>query len=245
MKLQMIDYHCHILPGLDDGPRDIADSVAMAAQLADHGFTEVYCTPHQIRGYYVAEAAQVLAAVAELQARLDLEGIGIRLHPGREYYVDEFFSSVLADQLTLGRSALVLFEAPVQTGAELLKDAVYQTIRQQLVPLLAHPERYQILTVPSPGWFSRRRQDDTALAENLLEMGCFFQGNVGSFAGLYGKEAMRTSITFLERGFYACLGSDGHSPGHLNRVLNKGLRKIREIVGDAALEKLFQEGWRR
>lgn len=240
----MIDFHCHILPGLDDGPRDIADSVAMAAQLASVGFTQVYCTPHLIRGHYEADSAQVGAAVAVLQSRLETEGIGIKLQPGREYYVDEFFATVLADPLSPSRTSMVLFEAPVQVGAGLLKDAVYQTVRQQLVPLLAHPERYQILSLPPKTWFSRGR-GDTTLAETLRAMGGFFQGNIGSFAGLYGKEAQRTATVFLERGFYSCLGSDAHSPGHLDRVLKKGLRQIEEIVGKEGLEKMFQEGWWR
>jgi len=240
----MIDHHCHILPGIDDGPVDLSESVAMASQLASVGFTQVYCTPHLIRGYYEADAGQVRLAVDELQARLEMEGIAIKLHPGREYYADEFFASAIAEQFSLSGTSLVLFEAPVQAGSELLKEAVYQTIRQQLLPMLAHPERYQALFVPPKSWFSRR-SGDTALAETLREMGCLFQGNIGSFAGLYGKEAMRTASAFLERGFYSCLGSDGHSPRHLDRVLIKGLRKIKEIVGDDGLDKLFQDRCRQ
>jgi protein-tyrosine phosphatase len=77
----MIDFHCHILPGLDDGPKTIEESIEMAEALQNAGFTAVYCTPHLIKGAYEADNEAVRTAAAVLQKRLNNENIGLELFP--------------------------------------------------------------------------------------------------------------------------------------------------------------------
>src|SRR5665647_989200 len=98
----MIDWHCHILPGLDDGPADIEKSLAMARLLAARGFATVYCTPHLIRGCYDATNDEVRRSLKELQQAITANGIPLALLAGREYYLDEFLPSALEDPLTMG-----------------------------------------------------------------------------------------------------------------------------------------------
>ena len=93
----MIDYHCHILPGIDDGCADLDESLELAQVLTTAGFTEVYCTPHCIHGVYNNTPSAVRAAVEQLQEQLTREGIPLRLSPGMEYYLDEYFSQKLTD----------------------------------------------------------------------------------------------------------------------------------------------------
>src|SRR5512141_2837255 len=104
----MIDWHSHILPGVDDGPADIEQSVAIAASLAAGGFTEVYCTPHLVRGCYEAGNDEVRRGVAKLQERLNAGGIPITLRSGREYCLDEYLQAALEDPLPLGDSRQIL-----------------------------------------------------------------------------------------------------------------------------------------
>ena len=91
----MIDWHCHILPGIDDGAAEEKQSLDMAASLALAGFTEVYCTPHLMKGCFEAGNSEVRLKTAELQARLDDMGLPIRLSPSREYFLDEYLLLVL------------------------------------------------------------------------------------------------------------------------------------------------------
>ncbi len=86
----MIDGHSHILPGVDDGPADIEQSVAIAASLATGGFTEVNCTPHLMHGGYEAGNDEVRRGVAKLQERLNTSGIPLTPESGREYCLDEY-----------------------------------------------------------------------------------------------------------------------------------------------------------
>jgi protein-tyrosine phosphatase len=137
----MIDFHCHILPGLDDGARNLDESLEMARILSGSGFTEAYCTPHLIKGCFDNNKDDIVLATNALQAALRQQNIALTLHSGVEYYLDEFFSAHLKDPLALGGSTYVLVEAPVQAGLEFVKENIFTIVRSGYVPLVAHPER--------------------------------------------------------------------------------------------------------
>jgi protein-tyrosine phosphatase len=137
----MIDYHCHLLPALDDGPETASESLEMARALADFGFREVHCTPHCIAGQYEFSPVEVRAATGRLQAELDRAGIALRLHPGMEYYLDDGFERFAANLLPLGDTRLVLCEAPPQALPGVVAAMLELIVVQGFIPLIAHPER--------------------------------------------------------------------------------------------------------
>ncbi|MHB8709825.1 MAG: tyrosine-protein phosphatase, partial [Desulfuromonadales bacterium] len=141
----MIDYHCHLLPGFDDGPASVDETVDMARALAAFGFREVCCTPHCIKGQYEFSPVEVRDAVRSLQARLDLERIALRLHAGMEYYLDECFAQFAANLLPLGESRVVLCEAPPLAPPGLVADMAGLIVVQGYIPLIAHPERSDVV----------------------------------------------------------------------------------------------------
>ena len=149
----MIDFHCHLLPALDDGPESVDESLAMARALAEFGFREVHCTPHCIAGQYETSPVEVREAVRKLQARLDLEGIALTLRTGMEYYLDECFERYAANLLPLGDSKLVLCEAPPQAPPALVSEMASLIVVQGYIPLLAHPERSE------PVWLLLEEQE--------------------------------------------------------------------------------------
>ena len=139
----MIDFHCHILPGLDDGAVTIDDSIAMAQALADFGYTTVCCTPHCIRGYYDITPKRVREATLMLQADLDNADINLELWPGMEYMLDECFAEVADDLQPLGDTRLILCEAPPLAHPGVVLESLELIIAKGYVPLIAHPERTQ------------------------------------------------------------------------------------------------------
>jgi len=228
----MIDYHCHILPGLDDGCQDLAEAIELARVLKAAGFRQVYCTPHCIRGVYDNTPKVVRAAVAALQQVLDRLGITLRLHVGMEYYLDEYFPQVLSDLQPLGDTGMVLVESPSQADGEALKEAIFTIVRLGLTPLFAHPERYGYLALPTIGsgmfhkvkaYFSGAANDDEACSHSLIgvlqQQGCLFQGNIGSFVGHYGSSVAERARQLQQRQFYHCFGSDAHRPDSAQRIL--------------------------
>jgi len=141
----MIDYHCHLLPGLDDGPQTLDEALEMARALVAFGFREVHCTPHCIVGHFEVSPVEVRAAVGRLQAEFNAVDILLRLHPGMEYYLDEGFERFAANLLPLGESRLVLCEAPSQARPAVVAAMLELIVVQGFIPLLAHPERSEVV----------------------------------------------------------------------------------------------------
>lgn len=239
----MIDWHCHLLPGVDDGSKNLDESLAMGRLLIEAGFTEVYCTPHCLHGAYDNTSKHIQQATAALQQAFQKENLALTLHPGMEYYLDEMFLQNLDQLQPLGSSRLVLVEAPQQARPELLKDALFQLRRRKWVPVVAHPERCGLFDQNSDrktsatDWLVKRWPFRKAFSSNgdtpqetllqiLVNMGCQFQGNISSFAGLYGSEVTQQAHAHLAAGVYDYFGTDGHDVRSLQRHLPRGLQKL-------------------
>lgn len=255
----MIDYHCHILPGLDDGARNLDESLEIARILVDSGFTEVYCTPHLIKGCFDNNKDGIIRATNVLQTALHQNNIALTLHSGVEYYLDEFFGTYLKDPLVLGGTTYLLVEAPVQANVELVKEHIYAIVRSGYVPLMAHPERYRFFDSAlhhSPftlhrdgfwkkvlGWFNDGQNEldleQAACNSGVLQgMGCKYQVNIGSFTGMYGDDARKRAIKLLQNGLCDKLGTDAHSPRDLEKRLVRCLKFIEQEIGKDGLKKL-------
>ena len=254
--LGFTDYHSHILPALDDGARDVQESLRMAAALAAAGFRTVHCTPHRLVGAFEATPAQVADQVATLQRSVDAAGIPVRLLPGMEYYLDEFLLYNLQTPRPLGNSSLLLIEAPLQAIPPALERSLRQVKDTGYTPLIAHPERCQVFftaegTTPAaglrqaltgilPGRRPVEVQPKFSLLERLTAIGCRFQADIASFAGEFGGEVQRRSLALLGRGIYTNLGSDAHRSADLAETLRRGLKVIEETVGKQALLELLK-----
>ncbi|MGB7631080.1 MAG: CpsB/CapC family capsule biosynthesis tyrosine phosphatase [Candidatus Deferrimicrobium sp.] len=237
-----IDWHSHILPGVDDGPTDIEQSVAIAVSMAAGGFTEIYCTPHLMRGCYEAGNDEVRWGVAKLQERLNASGIPIILRSGREYCLDEYLQAALDDPLPLGDSRLILVEILPHSTAGMVRRLVYDVVRAGFTPVIAHPERCHLLEPSGPpngnggirgvlghllggGHRNGNGHSPSDATGNLLlsylrELGCSFQGNLGSFSGFYGGQVRRTAESMRTAGIYDRYGSDLHTLEQAKIVLS-------------------------
>ena len=237
----MIDWHCHILPGLDDGSADIEQSLSMAKLLVAKGYSRVYCTPHQIFGCYEASNDQVREGIKSLQRRIDAEKIPLSLLSGREYYLDEYLLAALKDPLPLGDSRQILVEIPSHSTVAMAQQLLYEVVRAGFTPVIAHPERCLLLAPARRNpekrgpWSSLRYAisrgsmrkatessgvgSGNQLLDYLLDLGCSFQGNLGSFSGFHGQRAKATAETMRSMGIYDRYGSDLHAPQHAEHVL--------------------------
>jgi protein-tyrosine phosphatase len=254
----VIDWHCHLLPGVDDGPDSPEEALELARGLHAAGFRTVHCTPHYIRGFHAADNHRVLRALGEMQELLRQEGVPLTLLPGREYYLDEFFADALADPLPLGETRLLLVEIPPHAHEKFVLDSLFRAVTAGFTPLIAHPERCRLLDpVPgekhsSGGLFGifrrvrptaddhRREAGDgrPGLLARLRDMGCSFQGNLGSFAGIYGEGVRIVATAHLKARLYSHFGSDAHESRGLGRWLQRGL----QVVSAAAVEASAVKG---
>ncbi|NTV68219.1 MAG: phosphoesterase, partial [Chlorobaculum sp.] len=196
--MKMTDYHCHILPGIDDGASTLDESIQMARLLAEAGFNSVHCTPHLIKHLYDASNAAVQRSIKELQAALDRKGIALKLLAGREYCMDNHFHEYLDDLMPLEGTRYLLIEIPSGSYQGMILETITAIRRKGLIPMIAHPERCRLLDehqhhkIPKSLGFFRRNTirgrieleysyQQIGLLDWLSGIECCFQGNVGSF----------------------------------------------------------------
>ena len=218
----MIDYHCHLLSGIDDGPGNMDESVEMAAALHKAGFRTIYCTPHLMKGCYDADNKAVLSAISNLRTRLSEENINLEILPGREYYLDEFLGNYLKYPMPLGKTNFIMIEIPNYTPSKYVKEACFRIKCGGFIPMIAHPERCRLFAPNQKhktSFFSFRSKSKTSdatvkrvdLINYLKNIGCAFQGNLGSFYSIYGPEVQHTANYLKENKVFTHYGTDAHS----------------------------------
>jgi protein-tyrosine phosphatase len=195
----VIDLHSHVLPGIDDGPSDMAGSLALAQAAVDAGTQVLAATPHIGLAYPVVPL-ELSARVWELERALDAAGIDLEVVTGGEIApssVSELSEPDLA-ALGLGGGSCVLVECPFTPAGDLILRVIDHLHERGLRVLLAHPER-------SPTFLR-----DVRSVQELVERGAFVQLTASSLVGSFGRPAWRFCSVLLERGLAHVVASDAH-----------------------------------
>jgi len=198
----VIDLHSHLLPGLDDGPDTMDQSVAMARAAWRSGALAMVCTPHMTQRMPTAPAA-VHAGVAALRAELRAAGIPLELHAGGEISLDHL-ARMSDDDLALaclGGGRWLLLEMPFRGWPLGLADAVRDLEIRGFRAILAHPERAEAI----------QRAPDRL--RDIVGRGALVQVTADSFLGGSGAAARRTALALLAAGAAHFIASDAHSAG--------------------------------
>ncbi len=213
----MIDLHCHVLPGIDDGPRTIAGSLALARKARAAGIETLVATPHVNAGS-PNEAAAIGALVTELNARLQAEDVAVHVERGAEIavgYVPELDAAEL-DRLGLGGGRWLLIEPPFALVAVGLEAIVFELLRAGHRVVLAHPERCPAL------------QRDRRAIDALAEAGVLMSLTAGSLAGRFGRDVRRFALELVASGLVHNVTSDAHDdvkrpPGLSSEIAHAGI----------------------
>ena len=219
----MIDFHSHILPGIDDGSRSIEQTIRMLKEAKEAGFTKIISTSHYIEGYYESDEAERTELLNEVQKNIS----GIELYLGNEIYITNNMINLIQNKKasTINNSKYVLFEFPLSAKSMNDKEVVYRLIENGFVPIIAHPERYSYV------------QDNPEYIEELAEMGALFQANYGSIIGMYGKKAEKTLKKFLKNDLIRFFGSDSHRIDQVYTKMPKILKKLHKFLSDEEIEE--------
>jgi protein-tyrosine phosphatase len=196
----MIDLHCHILPGVDDGPHDLDEALAMARAHVEAGIRQVVATPH-VTYDIPTEPATMARGVRELNIALGVEGIPLKVLPGAEIGLTR--AADLDDDelrsLALGGSAWLLVEAPLRPVTGVTPVVQSLQMRGHRI-LLGHPERSPVF-----------QRDPAALAE-LVHAGVLTQVTAGSLVGRFGSTVQRFTEQLVADGLVHNVASDAHDP---------------------------------
>lgn len=209
----MIDLHTHVLPGIDDGPADLAGSLRMARVAHEAGTEVLVATPHVSHTWAQTSAAGVAEAVARLQPELDAKGIGVRVVAGAEVALTrgvDLPDSELA-ALRLGGGEWLLAECPLSPSAVGFENLLFALQARGHRILLAHPERSALM------------QKDPAILARLVAAGMLTSITAGTLLGKFGRTAHAFALDLLEEGLVHNVASDAHDADRRTPHIRDGL----------------------
>lgn len=226
----MIDIHSHIIPEADDGSKSIEDTFVMLEEAQKAGFTDIISTSHFIEGHYELNKIDRQAWIIALNKGIKQKNIDINLYNGAEIFVSENMCDNIKNNIigTLNNSRYVLFELPMNTKTIYLNEIIFKLISMDLVPIIAHPERYSYV------------QKDPNMLIDFIEMGVLFQSNYASIIGYYGKEAKNTVKKLLQNNMIHFLGTDNHRPNTIYADMNNILQELKKVISDEKIELLTE-----
>ncbi|HEX6373478.1 MAG TPA: CpsB/CapC family capsule biosynthesis tyrosine phosphatase [Longimicrobium sp.] len=201
----MIDFHNHLIPGVDDGAADAQQAAAALRTFLEQGVDTVVSTPH-VNGSLTLDPAQLAERLAEIDAgwavlEAEAASSGVRVLRGAEIMLDVPAPDLSDPRLRLAGTSAVLVEFPFMNVPPNALQALFELKMSGWMPVLAHPERY--------GNAARDLSD----AAEWRRVGAALQINAGSLVGRYGKPASELAWGLVERGMAAYLSSDYHARG--------------------------------
>ena len=226
----MIDIHCHLMPGVDDGSKDLAETLAMFENAYTSGVTSMILTPHYIKGtkYNLKNSAkrQVTEILREALRRADID---INVYYGNEVYIDDKLPELIesGEVATLANSRYVLVELPVNAEDKNAGNVFFRLKSNGITPIIAHPERYI--------YFQKHPEK----VMDYIKLGCLLQGNYMSLLGKYGKKAQKTLKVLLKNDVITFLGSDVHH-AHNDYHIPEAEKAVLKIVkSEEKVQDLF------
>ena len=229
----LCDIHNHLLPGIDDGSKDLDTSRKMLSAYNELGIRSVIPTPHIYKELYPNTPTTVKDAFELLKQHKELENT-IKVNSyAAEYMVDEVFMKGLeeASPLLLLNDTYILLEINFFGKTTMLKSACFSLCQKNITPILAHPERYHLIK-------------DISEYQNLKNQGFYFQLNALSLVGQYGPEVKQKAEKLLKAGLYDFVATDAHSVNDLIKLKNLSLTKKQGIQWESIREfqlKLFSK----
>jgi protein-tyrosine phosphatase len=227
----MIDIHCHILPGIDDGAQNEEDSIEMAKMAVSEGVTHIIATPHHKNRHWDNEKPSILQAVETLNALLTQNELPLTILPGQETRI---YGEMIADYeagelLTLNNSGKYIFvELPSNHVPRYTKQMLFDLQMIGLTPILVHPERNSELI------------EHPDMLYNFVKNGALTQVTAGSVAGDMGKKIQKFSNQLIENRLTHFVASDAHNTSTRPFRLRGAYEEIEGRFGTDA-RYMFQE----
>ncbi|UPO87344.1 CpsB/CapC family capsule biosynthesis tyrosine phosphatase [Niallia sp. Man26] len=197
----MIDIHCHILPGIDDGAKTIEDSLEMAKVAVDEGIKTIIATPHHKNNQFNNRKEDILQHVEYLNKVYKQNSVPITILPGQEVRI---FGEVLEEYkkgeiLTLNHTKYLFIEFPSSSVPRYAERLLYDILTQGIIPVIVHPER------------NKELQEKTDILYKLVQNGALTQVTGASVCGYFGKRIKEFSEQLIEANLTHFIASDAHN----------------------------------
>ncbi len=225
----MIDLHCHMLPHIDDGAKNLEMAMTMAEQAVDDGIHTVVCTPHIYPGLYENTKVGITQAIANFAEALRAANIELTLFCGADVHVDEnLVHGIKSGRIaTLNHSRYLLLEFPHRGHIKMMQDCVFALHSAGYIPIITHPERQR--------WIN----EYYAQLIEMVEQGAWIQLTSQSITGRFGKKALSWSERMLDDGIVHLIATDAHNITRRPPVLSAGRDVVAQSLGQQEAENML------
>ncbi|MGG5359055.1 MULTISPECIES: tyrosine-protein phosphatase [unclassified Enterococcus] len=227
----MIDLHCHILPGIDDGAETLEASIAMAEKAISQGITHILCTPHHNNGKYRNEKSEVISLVSFLQSEFDKRQLPITLLEGQEVRITgDLIEDIRRDEILFTDldDTYLLIEFPTLEVPLYTEQLFFELLKMGKRPVIVHPERN-----------AHFRKDPNHLLP-FLDMGCLAQLTAPSYIGVFGKDIQKTAKTMVKHNLVQMAASDAHGVSKRTFYLKECYEQIAKDFGQEKVAQMKQ-----
>lgn len=230
----MIDIHSHILYGVDDGPKNLEESVALLEIAARRGITDIISTSHAFHPQFHVCPEMVRRQTKELQKKLNQRHIPLKIHVGHEVHISEkTVEHCLSKQsLLLADSNYILLELPEYTVPAYTQDIIRGLLVHDITPIIAHPERNKSIA------------EKPFLLERLIRGGAVAQVTAGSLAGHFGRAVQHLSLELIRANLIHTYGSDVHNSASRPYLFIEGLLYLEKRKELDAIDLLLENNSR-
>ena len=221
-----VDIHSHILPGIDDGAKDIGESVELIKKMNEMGFSKIIATPHIFPGVYNNNSSTIKKTFETLKKHIKKD---IIIDFSAEYMIDKSIIKLIDDNdLLCMKKKYILIEQSFISPSQSIFELIFRLRLKNYIPILAHPERYIYY------------YDDFKQFYKLKNVGALFQINLLSLTGYHGKVCLKIVKKLLKNKMVNFVGSDIHNLNHIEKFDNKILiSDIKELEKSIESNKIF------
>lgn len=227
--MQYIDIHSHILPDIDDGSKNLKQTMRMLQIAEENHISRIIATPHNKSHVVSAVPEDIGGVVRKIRRLCERNGMHIKIYSGNEVFYRHGIGEYLIDgkACTLAGSSYVLIEFHPEDEYTYIRNGVYELLSEGYIPILAHVERYYCIC------------QNPEYVEALRNMGCKIQVNAGSILGNYGAEAKNFTRKILSYEEVDFIATDAHSDGHRGPYMKECARFIERKYGREYAKKIL------
>jgi len=219
----LIDLHCHILPGLDDGAGSMEESLSMARMALEDGIKTIVATPHTLDGLHTNPLDRVSRTAGLLREALAGQGIALEIRVGADVHLCPGMAERIGngDATTIDNAGkYLLLELPPQTIPERMRNEIFSLKLLGITPIITHPERHPVM------------QRDQGALRDLISLGSLVQVTAMSLTGEFGGPVMSCAEMMVRDRLAHLIATDAHSAESRPPLLSRAVEAAEAILGN-------------
>lgn len=231
----MIDLHCHLLPGVDDGAVNMEASLRMANEAVKDGVKYALLTPHHMNGVYVNHKESVIKKTYTFQKAINQHRIPLKVFPGQEVRINgDLLSAIDNDDILYADESrhYLMLEFPDDDVPAYTSNMIYQIMQRGITPVIVHPER------------NIKIMKTSNILYDILSKGCLSQVTAGSYVGIFGKKVKKFSEHLVKAEQVYVFASDAHDLPKRKYEMTNAFKKLRNHFGVGRVSQ-FNENAKR